>query len=302
MTAYQHAEAHERLMDLTLEPEALRQFASTLADSGRPETDDPLVAHVLACATCRDVVASWEGTHDTVRHALAGKSGDDEITLADLAHDDPIAAPATLRSTILERVTAAPFDGPVSTETDRDQGRVTVVPRMMRVRPGRLQLGRQLGRRWLPLVAVLAVVVVAGALVLNESARLDQARRETAALEAVAATVDRVLRDPSHSVVDLRAADGAPAGSISWSSRDFVVLTSALQPPPAGRIYACWIERGGVRSPIGQMWFAGATAYWTGSLEDWATTSFGSGTFGISLEPVNGPRGNPAVLVGDLGG
>jgi hypothetical protein len=50
------------------------------------------------------------------------------------------------------------------------------------------------------------------------------------------------------------------------------------------------------------MWFAGELAYWSGSLDDWAETSFaGGGTFGVSLEPTEGPVGNPAVLVADLG-
>jgi hypothetical protein len=50
------------------------------------------------------------------------------------------------------------------------------------------------------------------------------------------------------------------------------------------------------------MWFSGETAYWSGSLDEWATISFDAGgTFGISLEPVAGSGGNPAVLVADLG-
>jgi hypothetical protein len=122
-----------------------------------------------------------------------------------------------------------------------------------------------------------------------------------ALLEAVAASLNRVLRDPDHQVVDLRGADGTASGSLSWSSRDLVVLTTALEPPPADRVYRCWIERDGKRSPVGQMWFAGDTAFWNGTLDDWATTSFeAGGTFGVSLEPVAGPAGNPAVLVADL--
>jgi hypothetical protein len=76
----------------------------------------------------------------------------------------------------------------------------------------------------------------------------------------------------------------------------------ALEPPPPDKVYRCWIERDGVRSPVGQMWFSGGTAYWNGSLDEWARTSFeAGGTFGISLEPVSGPAGNPAILAADLG-
>lgn len=308
MTLIGHAEAHERLLDLALEPEALQRLALDLTEMNARSMDDPFVVHVASCSTCRDAVASWERTHSTVRQALSGPPGSAEIRLADLAEDTPIAAPAALRSILLERIGGSSDFEPAP----RGAGRENEValrddeasdslptPESRSVRRGLRLVGRR--RHLLPLVAVIAIVAVTGGLVINQSTRLDEARRETAALELVAATVDRVLRDPAHRVVDLRAADGAPAGSISWSSRDFVVLTGALQPPPPGRIYACWIERDGVRSPVGQMWFAGGTAFWTGSLDEWATTSFGSGTFGISLEPVTGPRGNPAVLVGDLG-
>jgi hypothetical protein len=51
------------------------------------------------------------------------------------------------------------------------------------------------------------------------------------------------------------------------------------------------------------MWFAGDTAFWNGTLDEWATISFeAGGTFGVSLEPVAGPAGNPAVLVAELPG
>ena len=314
MTSIGHAEAHERLLDLALEPEALQRLALDLAERGGRSMDDPFVVHVASCSTCRDVVASWERTHSTVLQALSGPPGTTAVRLADLAEDTHIAAPAALRSILLERIGGS-SDIEVA---DRVAGHENEASDSLRT-PGSGSVRRSLGfgrrsdsvrrslgfggprRRLLPLVAVLGIVAIAGGLVINQSTRLDEARRDTAALEAVSATVDRVLRDPAHRVVDLRAADGTSVGSISWSSRDFVVLTGALQPPPAGSIYACWIERDGVRSPVGQMWFAGGTAFWTGSLDEWATTSFGSGTFGISLEPVTGPRGNPAVLVGDLG-
>jgi hypothetical protein len=81
------------------------------------------------------------------------------------------------------------------------------------------------------------------------------------------------------------------------------VVTLALELPPPDRVYRCWIERDGVRSPVGEMWFSGRTSYWNGSLDEWATISFGGGgTFGISLEPVAGSEGNPAILAADLGG
>jgi hypothetical protein len=156
--------------------------------------------------------------------------------------------------------------------------------------------------RLLPLVAVLAVVVAAGGLLLNQSRQLDRATADAAALAAVTATLDRVILDPDHRAIELRAADGSAGGSVVWSSHDLVVLTTALSAPSDDVVYRCWIERDGRRSPIGRMFFAGGTGYWTGSLDAWATTSLSAGsTFGISLEPVSGSRNSPAVLEAQLG-
>ncbi|MBI3751100.1 MAG: hypothetical protein HY263_05525, partial [Chloroflexi bacterium] len=57
---------------------------------------------------------------------------------------------------------------------------------------------------------------------------------------------------------------------------------------------------------IGVMDFAGDTAYWTGSVGDWAAVAFDPGTqFVVTLEadggmPPSSPT-TPAVLVADLG-
>ena len=301
MTPLGHAEAHERLADLALEPGALDR----LGDPG----NDPLAAHVAGCEACSREVDAWRRTN--ARLELARGEGKDRLDIADLAGDAPVPLPTALRGTILDAVReTSPRDaataGDLSTAGDRGLVAVNVGPPPSRIpvraagdRAGRGTAG---GRgRTLSLVAVLAIVLSGAGLLVNQALRLEQARAETAALEAVAATVDRILRDPNHVVVDLRGADGSVRGSLSWSRHDLAVLTTALDPPPPDRVYRCWIERDGVRSAVGQMWFAGDTAFWNGSLDEWATISFEAGTFGVSLEPRSGPGGNPAVLVAELG-
>ncbi len=285
MTALGHAEAHERIADLALEPGALDRL-------GSPETDS-LSAHVAACEACNREVRAWRLTH--ARLDAARGSGVDRLELGDLAVDDSITLPAGLR----EAVVGAVRDLPAADRRDID-----ALPAADEQPTGGL------GPRWrsgrarglLALVAVLGIVAVGAGLIVDQASRLDRAERETAALEALAVTVDRVLRDPEHRVVNLRGADGTASGSVSWSRQDIAVVTMALEPPPPDRVYRCWIERGGVRSPVGEMWFAGGTAFWDGSLDEWATISFDAGgTFGVSLEPIAGSEGNPAVLVADLG-
>jgi hypothetical protein len=304
MTVLQHAEAHERLVDLVLEPAALERLIRDLVardHGGSDPGDDPLGAHVAACPICRADVAASGRLHGTVRAVLAG--GADlavgrsarGVQLSDLAAEEWISAPAELRSAV--RDLAATSRSPIRVGAD-----VAGAPRRRWGAPIRVAIARPMGRL-LPLVAVLAIALLAGGALVDRAARLDRSRAETVALESVTATVDRVLRDPTHQVMELLDSSGVARGSVSWSRQDLVVLTDALAPPATDQVYRCWIERGGVRYAVGQMWFAGATAYWTGSVDAWAATSFDAGgTFGVSLESAVGDAINPAVLVADLGG
>jgi hypothetical protein len=297
MTPLEHAEAHERLADLALEPGALDRL-------GSPDSD-PLAAHLAACEPCRRDVDAWRLTH--ARLVAARGPIEDRVDLAQLARDEPIPAPPAVRDAVLA---AARRSRVVAGSPDR-AGETVVIdsPTVIPVpAAGPASLVRLAGRsrsslaRLLPLVAVLAIVVGTGVLV-DQAGRLDRAGRQIALLEGMTASLDRVLNDPDHTAVDLRTADGSPAGTLAWSRHDLVVLTTALQAPNADRVYRCWIERDGKRSPVGQMWFTGETAFWNGALSEWATISLDAGgTFGVSLEPAEGaPEGNPAVLSADLG-
>lgn len=291
MTALGHAEAHERLADLALEPGALDRLGSPAID--------PLAAHVATCSACEGEVRAWRRTHAGLLAARG--SGADRLDLGDLAADDPASVPPGLRDAVLGSIRSRPA---ATLEVATLTPEVAVLPAAIDLAsPGDVTRRRRgVVVRLLPLVAVFGIVAVSAGLFRDQTLRLDRAQQEAAGLQALAVTVDRVLSDPSHRVVPLRAADGAASGSVSWSRHDIAVLTLALEPPPPNRVYRCWIERDGVRSPVGQMGFSGATAYWNGSLDEWATISFDAGgVFGISLEPVAGSVGNPAVLVADLG-
>jgi Anti-sigma-K factor rskA len=298
MSPFEHAEAHERLADLALEPGAL----DWLGSSGT----DPLGAHVAACETCRRDVDAWRRTQARLLEARGPV--EDRVDLADLADGEPISAPAEVRDAVLAAAHRSAVVGrspgaaggtvvvdSMTVVPDRVAGYATVVRLAHRSRPSL--------RRLLPLVAAIAIVAVGAGVLVDQGARLERAGSQIALLEGMTASLDRVLNDPDHTKVDLRTADGTPAGTLAWSSHDLVVLTTALQAPAVDRVYRCWIERDGKRSPVGQMWFAGETAFWNGTLDEWATISFeAGGTFGVSLEPVSGSAGNPAVLVAELPG
>jgi hypothetical protein len=293
MTPLSHSAAHEQLADLALEPAALQRLAREVDGVLGSAPADPLAAHVATCAACRAEIANWQRVHGTVAEALAGPDGPQP--LEDLALEDRVAAPASLRMAV-QGIPAGDRRAAEGVATGA-AGSIAAIPSSPRGR------GLRPTAWMLPLVAVLAVVVVAGGLLLDQAGRLNRANAEAAALAAVTVTLDRVIRDPEHRIVELRTPGGTAGGSVVWSSHDLVVLTSTLAAPPGNAVYRCWVELDGKRSPVGRMFFAEGTGYWTGSLDDWATISLGAAsTFGISLEPASGSTGSPAVLAAQLGG
>jgi hypothetical protein len=81
-----------------------------------------------------------------------------------------------------------------------------------------------------------------------------------------------------HKVVELKTTAGAEVGTISWSRHDWVVLTNALPAPASGQTYLCWLETDGRSVPVGEMEFAGSTAYWVATLDEWKTWEIGPTT------------------------
>jgi hypothetical protein len=285
-----HAAAHERIVDLALEADGLAR----LETSGAPE-DRALLDHVRTCATCRPDVAASRRLSDNLRQALDGAreagGGQPEAAV------QPIAAPDSLRSAILDaarREQAAP---------EASQG----------IRPAALARGWTLfgSRAWSPprwavgLAAALAIAIIGGlgGMQLQRSAQGPGSE----SVAEVVASLDHVLAADDHRIVQLRAADGTVAGAVAWSRRDFAVLASSLSTPPAGHVYRCWLQWSGRSASIGVMEFAGDTAYWTGSVGEWAAVAFDPATrFVVTLEPATSGAeptapSTPVVLQADLG-
>ncbi len=152
----------------------------------------------------------------------------------------------------------------------------------------------------LALAAALVLALTSGGFLLQRSAQLDVASTELAGLSSATAALDRILADPDHRVVTLRAADGMAGGTVAWDGSEVVVLATSLTRPTDGRIYRCWVEEGGDRSGVGTMWFSGSTAYWAGTLDEWGAALGPGSRFGVSLiQPAGGGEPLP-VLVGDL--
>jgi anti-sigma factor RsiW len=275
-----HTEAREQLLDRALEPARLRSLD---ADTS-PESAE-LRAHLAACPACQAELAAWRGTlaaMDLAVGADAAAGGAPATSLGALDRPgDDLAPPAGLRArTLAAAITPAPL--PV----------------------GNLDLPRRPFRwpAWLAMAAVIVLLVVGGAVIVDRSGQLDRAKADAAALAGVTATLDGILQDPAHQVAVLQTPAGAPAGTVSWSASDqsVVVLSTALKGPPAGQVYRCWIERNGAGVAVGEMQFSGSTAYWAGSLGSWGTTVAPGGRFWVSLEPVAGGSRGTLVLTGTL--
>jgi Anti-sigma-K factor rskA len=279
-----HAEAHERIADLALEPGRL----TALAASNAPE-DAALLAHVSSCQDCEAEIAGWKETHDALTGALRRSGAQRSLDADGRASVEPIRAPAELRDGVLAAVRG-----------DREKV-VAAPPVPATAAPARVARRWSWGPALLGLAALLAVVVAGGAYRV-QSDRLQAAQAEEAALATVTTALDRVMASDSPRIVALRRPDGTAAGSIAWSRRDIVVLTTALEEAPAGQEYRCWLETDGHRTPIGRMEYADEVSFWAASLDDWATIAIGPGTrFGVSLEAVGGTGGGPAILVASLG-
>ena len=254
-----HAQAHERIADLALEPSDLEAMLA----SDSPE-DRALAEHVSGCATCRAELDSWQGVHRTLSGALQSHKPGARLDV------EPIEPGDELRTRILGLARAA--DRPIA-----------------RSAPARLAFLSS--RTWSPFVGLAAALVVAIAgtfLLAGPGASLLHTVDEARALSEVVASMDRIMADPDHQVAVLKTTSGQSAGSLAWASRDLVVLSSALTSPGQGRTYRCWLSTTDGEEPMGEMEFAGATAYWVGSLGEWASVSLEPGArFIVSLEPTD---------------
>ncbi|HYK95155.1 MAG TPA: anti-sigma factor [Candidatus Dormibacteraeota bacterium] len=272
MTHMDHAAAHERIEDLLLEPARLAGL-----DASTTPADVALREHVAGCAACLADLDGWRAVERSVSEALPASES------AARAAVQAIEVPPSLRAATIDAIR-------------RPQPRSIVTPlRRARERPRLVA--------WLGLAASIVVLAGAGLITADQINQRNDAQAEARSLTTAIAAVDRVLAEPGHRAVALKTAGGAPAGSISWSSHDLVVLTTALMTPASGQRYRCWLENGGTSVAIGWMDFAGQTAYWIRSLDEWATFQIGPSTkFVVTLEPTGSTtRTGADVLSADLG-
>lgn len=301
-----HAEAQERLLDLALEPRRLAR----LDDDPSPEAG-ALRGHLAECRPCSADLAGWRLTCAQVAAALRAPGPAED---RDTGHDgamtdeaDVLRAPASLRAKTLARIAAdrtSPADLP-GRDTPSPEKTGLAWPAGDPPSTGQPAPGPRPGtrrRRWTPWVAMAAALVIAvgaGSLALTRTRDLDRAQAENAGLTATMASLDRVLGTPVHWTATLRTPDGVAGGTVAWSGSEIAVITTALPGPAGSESYRCWVERDGVRTPMGPMWFSGSTGYWAGAIDGWGPLLSPGARLGVSLVPAGGGPAAP-VLVGTL--
>jgi hypothetical protein len=254
-----HAAAHEQIEDLLLEPTRLAALAASTTPA-----DVALREHVVGCAACRADLEGWKRLQRHLVDALPRSPVEAHAAV------EPTELPPSLRA----RVVSAIGTGPI--------GRTEETHSPMAMASMR---SRRAVATWVGLAASLIVLSGAGVITVDQVARRSAAEADARALGSVVAAVDRMLA-VDHKVVQLETTAGQPAGTISWSRHDWVVLTTALEPPPSGQEYVCWLEADGRSVPVGHMEFAGGTAFWVATLHEWQTWEIGATTrFVVSLEP-----------------
>ena len=279
MSRMDHAAAHERIEDLLLEPVRLAAFARSTAPG-----DLALRDHLDGCPACRADLETWARLQAALGDALPGSAAEAGRAV------ERVDLPASLRARVISAVRSG--EGPIAPvamaeERPRTQWRAQTIL----AGPG--------------LAAALVVLAVGAGLLVDQAGKLAAAQADAQGLADAMAAVDRVLVEPQHRVVALSTPDGTAAGSISWTRHDLVVLTSALQAPNPGEVYRCWLSDDGTGWAIGKMYFTDGTAYWVGTLDQWASFEIGPTTmFRVSLEPPGADpakRSGPIVLEAALG-
>ena len=289
-----HAEARSDLADLALEPARLRLLAGPVGAGSMTAADAALLDHIATCPECASELVAWRrtlglldtaGADDEPRSSLSGYATAD-------AGSTSVAPPPDLRERTLASVRSAGVATPRPAE---------IVPPAFAAHAGRAPSGgaRRMLPAWLAIAAAVALLVTGAGLLVDRGRQLESAQAEARDLAAVVSQLDGILQEQGHQTAALTSPNGATAGSVAFgpSSGDIVVVTRALDAPPAGFVYRCWLEAGGSRTAIGEMIFSGSTAYWAGSLAGWGGGIAPGERLGVSLEPAAGGVAGPPVLV-----
>ena len=270
-----HAEALELIDDAALEPGGLDRLMS-----GDTPESAALAGHLVGCADCAATLAATRRTAEALR-LVAAETPSPDLRARTLALIAAVGRPR----------------GEGAGEALEGAGVEQVSFRAS----ARQRSRRRLAVAALGAAAVFALLAAGSFVAADLQGQLEQTRREVSHLRELSAEIGTLLQQPTARLVALRNQDGEPSGAlvVDPASSRIAILTDDLPPPSAGMEYRCWVELDGQREPVGRMWFEAGLAYWAGETAGVATWPAGT-SFGISLEAIDEPASEPAVLSGEL--
>jgi hypothetical protein len=275
MGAMEHDEVRDLLADAAIEPGGLDRLMA-----GDTPTAALVAGHLAGCPECTDELERLRRAVGIIR-PMVRATPPPELRERTLAYVAALGRPRGSTAVAESRPVPSPA-APRPIGSDPGTRRVRRLPQLA------------------ALAAAIALAVTGSALVVNASHE-DQARRQTAeidALDDVARGMISVGAQPDVQRVALTSTDGSPTtGTLvfSPSSTELVVVAEKLAPAPAGHEYRCWVDVGGQRAPIGKMFFGGDLAYWVGKVSRVAGIGPGA-RFGVSLVEL-GASGQPGAPV-----
>lgn len=281
----EHAEARELLEIAAVEPDGFARLAA-----GDTPDAAALAGHIAGCLECAAEMERLRRASIVIRDAVRMSPPPElrERTLAFVAAVGRPRGSGTAEAVALGGGSSAGFE-----QIDLDRSRAR-------------RAGPRLGL-WAGSIAAAVVLAVVGTSIFvgrSSDSVIDRQATQIAALAKVATWSLRIDGQPDASYVELAGTSGAsgPTGTLAFSAvtKELVVLAEGLSQPPSNLQYRCWVEIGGNRMRIGQMFFGGDVSFWVGEVDEVAGA--GPGTrFGVSLERSDGDAvsGDP-VLLGEL--
>jgi len=295
----EHSEARELLELAAVEPDGFDRLAA-----GDTPESAVLAGHLAGCAECSAELERLRLSSQLIRNAVRS-TAPPELKERTLAF---VAAVGRDRGAMTAAPAGAPVAIPVATAEPatgaRDAEPLGVDDARRRKAGG---IGR-LGLWAAAIAAGIAIALIATQLLIvgPQNSQIENQRQAVNALAKAAAWSLQIQGDPNAERVDLVSATGDTdvTGTITYApgTNRLVILAQGLEEPPAGMEYRCWVESGGQRVAIGQMFFAGDVAFWVGEVPD--IDGVGEDvTFGVSPSPAGDPSDVSAdpVLTSEAG-
>jgi hypothetical protein len=279
-----HAEALELIELAAVEPDGLERLMA-----GDTPESSAVAGHLAGCQACVVELARTRRTAALAREVIAS-SPDPALHERTMAFVRAVGRDRTMPVSVPEAETPPASAGSVAPAAAPS-------PLPNRPTPAR--------RPWVAIAGIAAALILAvglGLAIATIRSPADDLRQEVAVLQGTTEMALRLQAAPDEERVALAATtDGsASAGSVSFSRSggDMLVVATGLAPLEPGAEYICWVEAGGERRRLGEMYSGGALASWAGQVAGLADLP-PDAVFGVSLVPEGADSGTP-VLTGSL--